>query len=634
ATDQDFIAASRSGDKAKLAVVAPVLRGIWDKTLEPAFASFLTNNHDHVMAVQAEGEARVAFAQSIGLAIFIFSVVLAGVLSLTITSYITRPIALLKNTITSVQSTVLDEVRAGAAAMAKGDLAAIREVDIPHIEWATRDELGVMCDLVNKVIDQGTDTAVSLRDAQTQFAEMISTVANRASMVASKGDDLKSSTGEAATASQTILLMIEGITTATRESAITTERLAEGSEQLAASSREAEQHLKRLAEQAENLAGGSSLQEQQVRKASDLTDEIVEAVGTTIKTVEAAKLQVEAARSAVDQLAQKQAKIGTIVQTIESIAEQTNLLALNAAIEAARAGEQGRGFAVVADEVRKLAEHAGSATKEISTIIDTVTADVKEASLAMDRTDRQVGEVVDHSAAAQRSLAQVREAAKETAEISKTNSVSIESMATAVQEVSSLVAQVASFAQESAAGTEELSAATEEMSVSAQDATASLRQQVTWFGETRNQAMELERHSDELTFLMSQFKLDDGTSTASQVRMFKAAHVRWCIRVREMIETGKLIPREDLTEPTHCALGKWYYGEGRERFGHLAAFKAIEQPHAQVHACAANALTAMEHKDLEAAKAAYDEMLTAKAAVLHNLDEMCQQGNQPLRRAA
>ena len=96
----------------------------------------------------------------------------------------------------------------------------------------------------------------------------------------------------------------------------------------------------------------------------------------------------------IDILGHKSRQIGQIVEVITNIARQTNLLALNAAIEAARAGEQGRGFAVVADEVRKLAEQSQTAAKEIAKIIGDIQCEITQAVQAMDKSGKEVKEGV------------------------------------------------------------------------------------------------------------------------------------------------------------------------------------------------------------------------------------------------
>ena len=157
-------------------------------------------------------------------------------------------------------------------------------------------------------------------------------------------------------------------------------------------------------------------------------------------------------------------KIGQITTVIKEIADQTNLLALNAAIEAARAGEQGRGFAVVADEVRKLAERTSSSTTEISGVVDSIRAETEAAVSSMSEVEREVQEGAEYSRLTGDALKQIVESANQVSSMVGHIINSTKEQSSATEEVARNMEDISALTEENAANIAQVGHAAEEVS--------------------------------------------------------------------------------------------------------------------------------------------------------------------------
>lgn len=357
-------------------------------------------------AMDQEGdtvEASVKSTRTLTIALLVFASILSAIVAIAITRSITRPVA---------------ELVAANEKLADGDLTVA-------ITVTGADEIGQLADSSRRVID-------NLKDILNQ-------VASTSSQVASASNQLQTTAEQIATGAEEVASQTSTVATASEEMAATSSDIARNCSMAADSSRQTS---------ASATHGGAVVQE-------------------TIAGMGRIAERVRLSATTVENLGARSEQIGAIVGTIEDIADQTNLLALNAAIEAARAGEQGRGFAVVADEVRALAERTTRATREISEMI---TAIQKETQSAVRAMEEGVAEVEKGAASSQKSghaldeiLAQINEV---TMQINQIATAAEEQTAT-TSEITTNIQQVTDVVHDTSRGASETAAAASQLSSNA-----------------------------------------------------------------------------------------------------------------------------------------------------------------------
>ncbi|NLE24646.1 MAG: HAMP domain-containing protein [Clostridiaceae bacterium] len=343
--------------------------------------------------------------------------------------------------------------------IAKGDLTA-------NLKSKRNDELGVLTGSINSMIDN--------------MRELISDAAGTAYAVIESSKIVGSTS--------------EQITIASNEVAKTVQEIAEGasaqaydSEQGAITMSELELKINAVSEYAHAIAEFSNA-------TISLTEEgLVTVEDLEIKARETTSINQEIIVD-THELSEHSGAIGDIIEVINNIADQTNLLSLNAAIEAARAGDAGQGFAVVAEEIRKLAEQSASATREIANIIK--------------NTQSQTARVVERAKSSEDILKTQNQAVNSTLDVFKKISDSMAELAKKVSEINDEVKEMNNYKNQAIGAIHNISSVSEEIAAATEEVSASTEEQLGSIEELNSHAKELENAAGKLEASIKSFKVN------------------------------------------------------------------------------------------------------------------------------
>jgi len=328
-------------------------------------------------------------------------------------------------------------------------------------------------------------------------------------------------------------------------------------------------------------------------------------VESSINSIQELAQEVERVAQVISRVDEESTNIGAVLDVIGSIAEQTNLLALNAAIEAARAGEQGRGFAVVADEVRVLAHRTQKSTGEIREMIERLQGSAKEAVQAMGSSRERTRQSVEHATGAGAALTDI---------------------AKSVDVISEMNGQIATASEEQSAVADEINRNIVRINDVAEVA-------VQESAQTAGHSEQLVRLAENLLKLVHEFKLGD-RDLVHDLDRAKTAHLAWRVRLRSFLDGRESLTAAQVVSDHECAFGKWYFADGMQNFGGLPEMQQVRAPHAEMHRLIRHIIELKNAGHSADAETEYAKVEPLSREIVGLIDRIRQHVEQNLRSAA
>src|SRR5512135_202621 len=264
-------------------------------------------------------------------------------------------------------------------------------------------------------------------------------------------DELRKLVSRVITASQQVAR-------ATGEAGTVTKELLGATQRQAAEIRDAGSAVELMTKSIQEVDSSAAQSSEVARRTLEVTEQGTRAVQNAVASMDSIREQIQDTSKRIKRLGESSQEIGEIVDLISDITEQTNVLALNAAIQAASAGEAGRGFAVVAEEVQRLAERSAEATKQIGVLVKTIQSDTQDAVTAMEKSTQGVVDGARLSDTAGQALREIEHSTRELTDLVNSISVSTQVQTDMAREVAGVMSDILKITEQTSQSTQRTSA--------------------------------------------------------------------------------------------------------------------------------------------------------------------------------